>query len=284
MLWARYDPMDKAAGLASDLVDGEAAPSILDEQVILLRKQEQEAQIRRDRLQLSSEIGTKQTLLSKLKSMTGENPSRQATIDRIEQEVGEIQKKLDTLPPVEELPVVVNGDQSIQDQLAQAEKEAAAFGLVDELGNIVYGKIGRGGGGRGRGRGRGGRGRGRESTRRPPMTLDNRPKTLAVRGIPENFLNEKMIRSHFQSFGDLGRVGLGVLGEKNSALVEFKTRNMAEQALSQGQMMLKNSLQLDWYDGQMSVMPTAVLESSVVPADPISDDDDDEDVDRSWKR
>jgi hypothetical protein len=280
--------MDKETGLASDLVDGDAAPSIMDEQALLLRQQEKDAQIRRDRLQLQSDMNSRQTMLSKLKSMTGENAARQAMIKKIEDEVAALQQKLDSLPVVEEVPAPAEpaaAAQSLQDQLAQAEKEAAAIGLVDEFGNILYGKIGRGGRvSRGRGRGRPA---GREGSRKQSMTLDNRPKALAVRGIPEQYVNEKMVRSHFQSFGEINRVVMGALGEPTTAVIEFKTRIMAELALSQGQTMLQHPLSLEWHEGQVSDANNAQVPSQADAAavvEGISDDDDDEDVDRSWKR
>eukprot|EP00474_Spongospora_subterranea_P008931 CRZ09389.1 hypothetical protein [Spongospora subterranea] len=298
VFWARYDPMDKEAGLASDIVTGAAAPSILDEQALLLRQQEKEAQVRRDRLQLNTELKTKKTMMDKLKSMTGENAARQATITKLEEECTQLESRISALPAVEDsaLPAPTDGHSaglSIQDQLAQAEKEAAAFGLVDEFGNIVYGKSGyRGGRGakagtRASGRGRRGRGNGRQS-----MTLDNRTRILSVRNIPESYVNEKMVRSHFQSFGEISGVEMGAFGEPTSALVEFKNRNIAQSALSFGTSMLQRTLTLDWYDGSINASEANIGPHAGVvaaagdhnAADVISDDDDDEDVDRSWKR
>ncbi|CEO96243.1 RRM domain-containing protein [Plasmodiophora brassicae] len=296
--WARYDPMDKSARLASDL----AAES--DEAAEALRAQEREAQARRERASLTADLSSKTNMLSKLKSMTGENAARAAQIATLESQVAEAEKKLSELPAVPDEPspaASAAGAQaapSIQEELALAEREAAAYGIIDAHGNIIDG--GRGGF-RGRGRGRGARGTARGAiTGRQSMTLDNRTRTLCVRGIPETYANEKMIRSHFQSFGEITRVAMGALDAPTTALVEFRTRNMAQVALKHGRSMLQNPLELEWSENgfpsdggatvgsappseQASPRPTAAP-APVIVNDGLSDDEEDEDKDRSWKR
>ncbi|XP_025086750.1 RNA-binding protein 26-like [Pomacea canaliculata] len=114
--------------------------------------------------------------------------------------------------------------------------------------------------GKGRGRGRGSspwmRGRGRGRGRTGSMTLDNRPKTLEVRGFDLEEVEE--VKAHFSSFGEI--VQSKVKEDIPCAILTFFTRKQAEQAYSMGSKFKKKVLNLHWHLGVVRTVSSESIE------------------------
>ncbi|KAF8139929.1 hypothetical protein EV363DRAFT_1206054 [Boletus edulis] len=145
----------------------------------------------------------------------------------------------------------VTGSEStaeLQAKLAKLKEEAASLG-IPEAGDHAYG----GGSYRPyRGRGRGARGAFfRGAGRGPPrgsMKLDNRPKTLLVKGIREDAI--PALREWYESLGHIDSVDS--VGE-DEVLVSFRTRAAAEQALAKGNDIPSiGMVQISWHTTQQS--------------------------------
>ncbi|OZJ01931.1 hypothetical protein BZG36_04838 [Bifiguratus adelaidae] len=124
-------------------------------------------------------------------------------------------------------------------KLAELQEEAAKLG-IDTSAFAQAGGRGRGGfAPRGRGRGTWPRGRGGTS-----MRLDNRTTKLLVKNVSEEFAPK--LREQFEKFGQIERFTT----EGNNAIVEYKNRWEAEEALAKGSKMADAPapLEISWHN------------------------------------
>nr|KAG5706197.1 hypothetical protein BaRGS_019524 [Batillaria attramentaria] len=98
------------------------------------------------------------------------------------------------------------------------------------------------------------------------MSLDNRPKTLEVRGFELDEVEE--LKAHFGTFGEI--IKTDIKEDIPCALVTFSNRKQAELAYSGGSKFKKKQLSLHWHLG---VVRMVSVESEAAT----EDDDDDED-------
>ncbi|KAG9104147.1 hypothetical protein FRC06_005039 [Ceratobasidium sp. 370] len=146
----------------------------------------------------------------------------------------QLDKDLEMMAPESE-PSKTEADTStvnpeLQAKLKKLREEAASLGLNAEGAPTYSTPSHRPYGFRGRGawRGRGGRG---APPARGSMKLDNRPRTLVVRGLPDTPGTTESAKAWFLSFPESELVETNAAGELE---VKYKTRFAAEQALVAG--------------------------------------------------
>ncbi|KAH9487162.1 RNA-binding protein 27 [Psilocybe cubensis] len=152
------------------------------------------------------------------------------------------------------------GGETTEDLKAKLEKlkaEAASLGLDSALPSSSYR-----GGYRGRGRGaprsyfRGATMRG--GPPRASMKLDNRPKKLLVKNVPED--SAQALRDWYETTGQLESVEPVDGAGGSTYIVSFKSRSAAEAGLSKGaNIPIVGSVQISWYtgkEGASTVTPT----------------------------
>ncbi|KAG9128232.1 hypothetical protein FRC07_002521 [Ceratobasidium sp. 392] len=118
----------------------------------------------------------------------------------------------------------------LQAKLKKLREEAVSLGLNAEGAPTYSTPSYRPYGSRGRGawRGRGGRG---APPARGSMKLDNRPRTLVVKGLPDTPEATESVKAWFSSFPESEVIETNASGELE---VKYKTRFAAEQALATG--------------------------------------------------
>ncbi|RUS89195.1 hypothetical protein EGW08_003074 [Elysia chlorotica] len=146
---------------------------------------------------------------------------------------------------------------SSQEQVRFSTHPASPYGR----GGQSWSTGGRGGyGWAPRGRGRGWAGAAAFGGR---TTLDNRPKTVKVKGFDLPELDE--IRAHFQKFGDMEKEDL--LEEVPSVYFTFTLRQSAEMAVAQGARYKKKTLIVQWDQMIPKISRTESTQSSEVDDD-----------------
>ncbi|CAK5279976.1 unnamed protein product [Mycena citricolor] len=167
-----------------------------------------------------------------------------------------------------------NEEESSEDLKAKLERlkaEAASLGLSetghDGSWNGAYRPY--------RGRGRGGRSYYRGAARGGPprgsMKLDNRPKTLVVKGAKEDSLQS--VRDWFETTGQVSSVDTA---ENGDIFVSFKSRSGAEQGLAKGNnISLVGNVQISWQNGPGPILPAtlpAAKNHETAPSEELMDD------------
>jgi RNA-binding protein 26 len=255
LVWAKFNPINKLA-----LIDESKSEIATQELKAKFTPSIPDAEIEKKINELKEKTKAKQDIVNKLKDMKGVNPDRQKMIANLESEIATFGSQIAALE---------SGD------------------LPEELFNQESNADGRGRGGfRGRGRGapavRG---------RRPSATMkwDSRTKTVLVHGIPEHLAKEPILRSHFQTYGQILKVAMDIQGT-GTALVEFDNRSNAQFAIKRGSKLLGADLNLVFYeqpeDSSQSDLNTSIQTEDFTAAQyPSEDEEDDDDRgDRSWKR
>ncbi|KZT21695.1 hypothetical protein NEOLEDRAFT_1158122 [Neolentinus lepideus HHB14362 ss-1] len=143
--------------------------------------------------------------------------------------------------------VARGGDESTEElkaKLAKLQAEAASLGLPDassSYGSTSYRPY--------RGRGRGGRGFYRGAMRGGPprsMKLDNRPKKLLVKDVPNDSVQG--VRDWYDTTGLVDSLDMLDNGD---IVVSFKSRGAAEQGLAKGtNIPAVGQIRISWYTGQ----------------------------------
>ncbi|TDL28563.1 hypothetical protein BD410DRAFT_230929 [Rickenella mellea] len=138
--------------------------------------------------------------------------------------------------------------ESLQEKLNRLRAEAEALGISDTSSSghphqSSYRPY------RGRGRGRGSfRGAMRGGPPRVSMKLDNRPKSLLVKGMQAHDADAlQAVRSWFEAGGQVESLAVN---EDEGILVTFKSRNAAEQAMAKGSTIPSvGAVKLTWHAG-----------------------------------
>ncbi|KAB5594300.1 Zf-CCCH domain containing protein [Ceratobasidium theobromae] len=146
----------------------------------------------------------------------------------------------------------------LQAKLKKLREEAASLGLNTEAPQTHSAPPFRGYNPRGRGAWRG---RGRGGPPRGSMKLDNRPRTLIVKGLPDTSEAKESARAWFTSFPECETVSLNeTTGELQ---VKYKTRFAADQAMTSGATIpALGTLQFAW----PSTPGSTTAPSATVPA------------------
>jgi hypothetical protein len=243
---------------------------------------------------------------SSLSSPTGDASASPTPTPASSSPPSSISSALSSPPPSISSPPLKTGDasstlQHLQSLKQNLEQQAISMGLDPSALHKIPTMGGRG---RGRGGGRGAiaaRGRGRGGG----LSLDNRPTSLFVSGLPSD-TNEAALRAHFLPFGELSSVEFPSPAQ---AVIQFADRFRAEAALAGGKLYKGHKLQITWHNAAAKV-PAAqenkpsttdsekekseeshesLLSSSTASMDPDSSepyghfDEDEEDTERSWK-
>jgi len=183
--------------------------------------------------------------------------------------------------------------------LQTLQNEAESLGL--DPANIAETSYrGRGRGGVYRARGRGGWPRAWGGGVQRSYKLDNRTTKVLVKGVPE--ATREALRSYFEQFGEVE--GVNFMDDVKSAVVQFKNRKDAEQALVRGTNIPEvGAVQLTWHNEAIPVTSATESEAGAgevpgtlegqsetaskavgVRGAEFDEDDDDEERERSWKR
>ncbi|KAK7463811.1 hypothetical protein VKT23_005749 [Stygiomarasmius scandens] len=138
--------------------------------------------------------------------------------------------------------------EELKAKLEKLKAEAASLGITDvsmDEPDSLHGGSYRPYRGRARGRGRGFfRGGPRGGPPRASMKLDNRPKSLLVKGAISD--NQQALRDWYETTGGLASIG----STDDGFVVTFKTRHAAEQGLAKGSSIpIIGSVQLSWHNG-----------------------------------
>ncbi|KLO13941.1 hypothetical protein SCHPADRAFT_915078 [Schizopora paradoxa] len=163
--------------------------------------------------------------------------------------------------------------ESLQEKLARLRAEASALGISDTpsptFGSSPYR------GYRGRGRGRGFfRGAMRGGPPRSSMKLDNRTKSLVVRGVkaqdPEYV---QAVRGWYELFQLDGQVDSVEVQDDDSIVVAFRSRAAAEQALAKGSSFPPpvGTVKLSWHEPAKAT-PSSSSPTDKKPSIPTSED------------
>ncbi|KAG8687196.1 hypothetical protein FRC09_013644 [Ceratobasidium sp. 395] len=147
--------------------------------------------------------------------------------DELDKDLEMMAPESETTKPETDTSSAVNPE--LQAKLKKLREEAASLGLNAEGAPTHPTPSYRPYGSRGRGawRGRGGRG----GPPRGSMKLDNRPRTLVVKGLPDTPEAIESAKAWFSSFPESELVEVNPTGELE---VKYKTRFSAEQALTSG--------------------------------------------------
>ncbi|THU91621.1 hypothetical protein K435DRAFT_966722 [Dendrothele bispora CBS 962.96] len=136
--------------------------------------------------------------------------------------------------------------EELKAKLEKLKAEAASLGIADVSmeGSESYGGSYRPYRGRARGRGRGYfRGAPRGGPPRASMKLDNRPKSLLIKGASSE--NEQALRDWYETTGGLASIG----STDDGLVVTFKTRHAAEQGFAKGSSIpIVGEVQVSWHN------------------------------------
>ncbi|KAF9651404.1 hypothetical protein BDM02DRAFT_3091413 [Thelephora ganbajun] len=150
--------------------------------------------------------------------------------------------------------------EELQAKLAKLKEEAASLGIPEaDQSYSLYGGYTRPW--RGRGRGRGGHFRARGGPPRASMKLDNRPRKLLVKGVPEESV--EVAENWYGTTNGVENVERLADGD---LILSFKTRNSAEQGYAKGtNLPTVGQITVSWYSpGPGPSKPTPSLEQPVL--------------------
>jgi len=163
--------------------------------------------------------------------------------------------------------------ESLQEKLARLREEASALGISDTSAPAYGSSSFRGYRGRGRGRGFF-RGAMRGGPPRSSMKLDNRTKSLVVKGVkaqdPESV---QAVRGWYELDGQVDSVDVQ---DDESVVVTFRSRAAAEQALAKGSSLPPpvGSVKLSWHETTYipKATPTSAGTTDKKPSIPTTED------------